>query len=241
MKKLSFTIFLLTSIISYAKESLSPQIILVGEQHGKKEQIEAASALMTQYYSPQNTALALEHISQKQQDKLSNWLQDYKNPDQLAIDIKWWQSGWPNWMIYRPLFQTAYQLNMPLIATDETRILPSDEIQNIWGDHYAHAYQAWELIIKDYHKQDIEAKKLHELVILQMSRDIHMAEAIKQYLNKHPKAKIIFFAGQDHIRNNYSIPSLLKDYQSFSIALNCPKFDHIFNHIIPQCNIKEEK
>ncbi len=237
MKKLfRLTLLIILPLKPYAENFAPAQIILIGEQHGKAQQIHMATEIIQKYAHKQNNiAIALEHIPQKYQNKLQNWTQIYENPDKLAIDIEWWKSGWPNWMVYRPLFQAAYDLNIPLIATDNTKALPLKQLQKIWGNNYSPTYKAWSLIIKDYHQNNIQNEKLNKLIILQMSRDIHMANNIKKYLQKNPHKKIIYLAGQDHIRNNYSVKSLLKEYSSVSIALNCPKLNHKFDQHTQKC------
>lgn len=208
----------------------------MGEAHGKPQNI----AIATQYLektieSNPNIALALEHIDSSKQPLLKNWTQSYENADKLAIALEWWKSGWPNWMVYRPLFIKAYEHNIPLIATDNSTSLPLAQIQTLWAADFDEAYGAWALIIKDYHNNDIEEEKLHRLILLQMSRDIHMAKTIDVFLKENPDKTVFYLAGQDHVRNHYSVKSLLKHYSSFSIATNCPKLNHQFNKVIALC------
>ncbi len=215
---------------------LDASIIMLGEQHGKRNQPVFAACLLKQLAAAkQPMALAMEHIQQEHQLLTQDWVQNYDNADQFAIALQWWRQGWPSWMIYRPLFAAAYDRNIPLIATDKLNTLPEDEIMEIWGNDYEHAYDAWQRIINDYHQGGLEAQKLHELIILQMSRDIHMSRAIATYMQNHPKAKIIFYAGQDHIRNDFSIKQLLQQYQVITIAQNCPKLGHQFDYNTQLC------
>lgn len=218
------------------EEAINADVIIIGEIHGNKDQILYAKCILKALHQrDQNLALALEMISQEHHDHLKDWLNKYENADQMAIKIQWWKSGWPNWSIYRPLLTKAYDLKQPLIATDDIASLPRIEIEKIWNEEFEKAYEAWSHIISDYHQYHIEIKKLDELIILQMSRDIHMAQAIKDYKKKNPNQKILFYTGQDHARNHGAIKSLIKPYKSFTIAQNCPKFNHQFDHNTQIC------
>lgn len=218
------------------QEALSSDLIIIGEQHGRRAQPIYVMCVL-EYLASNNisTALAMEHIHQDHKESTSNWYNVFESADQLAIELKWWKSGWPSWMIYRPLLSKAYDLKLPLIATDSADVLNKEEIQNIWNENFTQAYEGWAKIIRDYHQNNIEPQKLDELILLQMSRDIHMSRAINDYVKQYPEHLIIHYTGQDHARNNFSIKQLLSDLDVLTIAQNCPKLNHQFDFIANKC------
>ncbi len=240
IKFLPFMIFI--PLVTYACEiphnMASSDIIIIGEQHGKRLQPIYAACVLEHLASKKiPIILALEHISQDNQEITHQWFNMFENADQFAIELQWWKSGWPSWMVYRPLLSKAYDLKIPLIATDNMDVLSKEELQNIWDNDFAQAYEAWAQIIRSYHQNDIEVQKLEELILLQMSRDAHMSRAINDYAaqNEQPSYVIVYYAGQDHARNQYSIKQLLNNPNSLTIAQNCPKFNHQFDFITKEC------
>ncbi len=239
MKKF-LLIIILIPFVTYAcempKNITSSNIIIIGEQHGKRQQPIYAACIL-EHLTSKNipAALALEHIHLDNQKLTHQWFDIFDNADQFAIQLQWWKSGWPSWMTYRPLLTKAYELKIPLIATDSSDILDKEEVQKIWYNDFIPAYEAWEKMIRSYHQDKIEQQKLDELILLQMSRDIHMSRAINAYIKQYPQYLIIYYAGQDHVRNRYSVKQLLNKPTILTIAQNCPKLDHQFDFITKKC------
>lgn len=240
MNKFLTLVFLTQSSHALADCTLPQQandidILIIGETHGSKEQVEYAACILEKISTDNETALAIEMIPQKYRLRLVDWVNIYENADKMAIDIEWWKSGWPSWTIYRPLLTQAYDLKLDIIPTDDLTPLPLNIIKESWGSDYQNTYDAWASIINDYHQNNIEPQKLDDLIQLQMSRDINISQAIKEFKQNNPNTKIVFYTGQDHARNRGSIKDLLKPYSSYTIAQNCPKLGHQFDFNTQNC------
>ncbi len=211
-------------------------VIIIGEQHGNSDNIKSAICIMEYINnnSHKEVILAMEHLPSYLQEQIgSRWYQEYSSVDKLAVSIKWWELGWPNWLIYRDIFNFAYINNIALVALDDATIVTDKNMKQEFKDSYELAKEAWKQIINNYHNNDIEADKLTLLANLQMSRDINMANNLKNNMTNNNIA--ILYAGQDHARNDGSIKILLSEFNVLTIGLNCTILEQKFNYSVKKC------
>lgn len=182
--------------------------IFVGERHGVKEHPEAVTCILSALKDFQ-IALYLEHIGTDKQPLIETYRN--KHPEHsggLGKILKWWETGWPDWRTYAPIFERSWRLRVPLFAAD----LPSDNEHFSERNVIAQLGARADEIVSDWSKTMITAHcglideaRSKELGLQQVSRDLHMASQ----LANSAEDKVILFAGRAHVRKDRSVPYIL--------------------------------
>ena len=171
-------------------------IVAIGEEHGIKAHTNFAACLINQLDAPQKHALVVEQISSDQQ----NIIDDYRNEHPelvsgLGKELKWWQTGWPAWHIYLPLFNSVWQRKVKLIAGDMPRVNhANDVVHNLikfHGEDYKTIHDIWKNRLYSVYCDNISADELEQQIVMQMFRDLHMTQKVVQATSR--KYKVLYY------------------------------------------------
>ncbi len=201
----------------------SAEIILIGEQHDNpahhKFQKEVLDKLVEQ---KRLKSIVFEQVDWDNQGPLS--FLDRNNVSKLPKKIDWDKSGWPDYDLYRPLFETAVYARAKVIAGG----LPKNRIPLLTKGNYEVAFSAAEMEklkvrsplsdealalmkkeIFEGHCQMIPEDHMDAMVPVQRARDAAM---VKGYLNEADISGVtVFILGNGHARKDFGVPTLLKE------------------------------
>ena len=79
-------------------------IVILGEYHDNPEHHQVQAEIVSQL---QPKALAAEMIPQASEEGIAVFLEQGGDPGQIGPAIGWEKLGWPDWQIYRPVFEAA--------------------------------------------------------------------------------------------------------------------------------------
>lgn len=198
--------------------------ILLGETHDNPQhhmlQARIIDVLVQQKQKPD---IAIEMLNQNQQEAITTF-QSQKNPitDEFAKVVNWKKTGWPEWSLYRPVFKSAIENNLNIIAANlnskqirqvikqGAKVL-SPEYQKLLAKYQYDKQQKTELEkeILSAHCDMLPEKMLSPMLLGQQTRDIAMTLAIQKPLNLSNN-KVVLIAGSGHTRTDYGIPYYLK-------------------------------
>lgn len=145
--------------------------------------------------------------------------------DALGEDLRWTERGWPDWAIYRPIFEVALEYDLPLVAGDldrgvirdigkgsltiESGVTYSEEIR---------ARLAEELMAA--HCDLLPEEAIAPMIDVQLARDLSMATAM---LDAGRSDGAVLIAGAGHARGDWGVPFILRskapDADAVSIGL----------------------
>ncbi len=205
-----------------AADFANAQIILIGEQHDNPAHHKFQNEVLEKL-SEQNRlkSVIFEQVDWDNQGPLS--FLDRNNLNKLPKKIDWDKSGWPDYDLYRPLFETAVYARAKVIAGG----LPKNRIPLLTKGNYEVAFSAAEMErlkirtplseealalmkkeIFDGHCQMIPEDHLDSMVPVQRARDAAM---VKGYLKEADISGVtVFILGNGHARKDFGVPTLLK-------------------------------
>jgi uncharacterized iron-regulated protein len=99
------------------------EFVLLGERHDHPDhhrlQAEILGGLITAGRRP---AVAFEVFTVEDGPAIERHLREYPtNIDGIAEVVKWNESGWPPWKLYRPIVERAVAAGLPVVATNLSR------------------------------------------------------------------------------------------------------------------------
>jgi uncharacterized iron-regulated protein len=217
------------------KALLEADVILLGEQHDNPHH----HAIQKQVLDllGQRSALGsvvFEQVTWDQQailDALNN-----RSLGELAKDLQWDTSGWPDYKLYEPLFMTATRYKAQLIAGN----FAPQKSKAIYQDGYAAIFQndeqkklgldqnldpkaqaALEEEIFVGHCRLLPKDHVKTMIPVQRARDAAMALA---WSRLHKKGRTVFIVGSGHARKDFGIPWYLERLKPgikvYSIGMN---------------------
>jgi uncharacterized iron-regulated protein len=199
--------------------------LVLGETHDNADHHLLQAELLAQFLeSHTGASVGFEMLDEGDAVSLSQ--HPVNTPDELATLVRWADSGWPDFRLYRPVFDVALRKRAPLLAAhpsaehvrasmhgvapEEAKVLhidtplPDDQVQaqhaEIRESHCGHANEAMTIAMQH----------------AQVYKDAFMARAM--LLTQRPTALI---AGRGHARKDRAVPYFLARMQagvSVSIA-----------------------
>ncbi len=206
------------------QDALTANVLLLGETHDNamhhQLQSEMIAHLISHNHQP---AVAFEMLDRDQQEAIDLFLQKYtaaENVDTFAEAIDWKKSGWPDWSLYRPVFNTVLKAELALIAANLNHklireviqqgpeVLPVSYQQLLTKYQYDdNTRQELETEIFSAHCEMLAEKHLPPMLMAQQLRDISMSQIL---VNRQAVDGIVLIAGSGHIRNDYGVPFYLQ-------------------------------
>lgn len=172
-------------------------LIVIGERHGTPEHHEIEARLLYELAERGHyPALALEMLRPEQMKALNAYRA--ANPeysDALGVALEWWDTGWPSFNHYAPVFQAAFALKLRIVAADlplaeQERILAEADLEGLDADAIAH----WEDAMDKAHCGLLKDDRLQQQVALQVRRDKRFVE----FGQRNPTMMIL---GRNHLRS----------------------------------------
>lgn len=168
-------------------------IILLGERHGREgfqeRERQILEALVLNGVYP---ALVFEMLTPSQMPALE--AHRTRHPEAasgLGVALTWWETGWPAWSFYQPIFEIAYTSKLPIYAgdLDEENQLAAREGETmgpnnlnvapfgLQGEGSAY-HESWLDSLDRAHCGLVERSELADRASLQVARDQSLALAV---------------------------------------------------------------
>jgi len=102
-----------------AARALDAQVVYLGESHDNPHHhVNQAQVLESLLAGGARPALAFEMLSRDQQPAVNEAMAPGADPAALVARLKWQERGWPDFAMYRPLFDLARRYGLPVLALD---------------------------------------------------------------------------------------------------------------------------
>ena len=186
------------------------QIVYLGESHDNPDhhmdQARVLDAMLTEGARP---ALAFEMLAQDQQPAVDLAMRDGADPAAVGKRLGWVDRGWPDFEMYRPLFDQARRYGLPVVAIDldqrtARRIakeglgaLPADERSRLVSRLAPEADRERGIArdIEAAHCGLLPAGAVPGMVDAWHARNVTMARRILQALERAPQVVVIVGRG----------------------------------------------
>jgi len=157
---------------------------------------------------------------------------DIKDLATLAERLQWSERGWPDFSLYRPIFDSAVANDLPIragnldretvraIAEDGVTALTDADVRR-WGlDDQMPAAQSAELAeaIREAHCGLMPEGAIAPMTLVQRARDGALAAAMIGAAGETGSAVLI--AGSGHVRNDWAVPTILADREPQARAVS---------------------
>jgi uncharacterized iron-regulated protein len=168
-------------------------------------------------------ALAFEMLTADQQATVDAALAKApKDPDALGAAVGWDRSGWPEFVLYRPIFAAGLEAGLPIVAAN----LPRTEAKAIVAKgrdaldeglraRLARREPIPEAVVAELREEmnashcgELPERMLEPLVLAQRARDARMAERLA---TSGAGRGAILVTGTGHARTDRGVPALVKD------------------------------
>jgi uncharacterized iron-regulated protein len=209
-------------------------IVLVGETHDNPDHhvLEAGllQAFSTSHHAP---AVVFEMLDRQQQPAIDASLAAHPgDADALARAVAWESSGWPEWSMYRPVFDAALASHGPILAAGIDRnaamgiahegvaALDPALVQTfgLAAPLQAEVQATMRHEMSEVHCGLLPEGMLDSMVLVQRARDALLAERLHEGVEASRGALLI--AGAGHVRRDQGVPAqLTRAYGATSLAI----------------------
>ncbi|HVI51756.1 MAG TPA: ChaN family lipoprotein [Candidatus Sulfotelmatobacter sp.] len=199
-----------------ARRMTAADFLLLGERHDNAEHHRLQAWAIEQITAAgRRPAAAFEMIGPEQQAVL---VQPATDADALAAALDWPHSGWPDFALYRPVFQAVLKAGLPIlpanVAKDELRAIahgesiPPNRILFLRLDKPLPGPLADGLAqdVRDAHCGQIPEAAIPGMIAAQRARDAAMAHAMAD----NTLGSAVLIAGAGHIRKDRGVPRILE-------------------------------
>jgi uncharacterized iron-regulated protein len=186
------------------------KIVYLGESHDNPyhhmDQARVLEAMLTEGARP---ALAFEMLAQDQQPAVEEAMRDGADPAAVGKRLAWVDRGWPDFEMYRPLFDQARRYGLPVVAIDLDQqtvrriakdglgALPADERSRLVSRLAPEADRERGIArdIEAAHCGLLPAGAVPGMVDAWHARNVTMARRILQALERAPQVVVIVGRG----------------------------------------------
>jgi len=188
--------------------------LLLGESHDNRDHHALEAVLLTQFLSAHPSAsVGFEMLDADQGARLS--AEPAGNAEELAARVGWAESGWPDFAMYRPVFDAAFARHAPVLALHPS---PQAVRASMAG---VSAAEAEELALDTPLSAEAQAELAHEIT---ESHCGHASPALVEAMSRAQSYKDAFMArqrrlrggaesavvaGRGHVRDDRGIPLFL--------------------------------
>lgn len=186
------------------------QIVYLGESHDNPyHHLDQARVLEAVLAGGARPALAFEMLTQDQQPAVDEAMRENADPAAVAKRVGWVERGWPNFEMYRPLFDLARRYGLPVVAIDLDQqavrriakdglgVLPADERSSLASRLAPDADRERGIAhdIEAAHCGLLPAAAVPGMVDAWHARNVSMARRILQALERSPQVVVIVGRG----------------------------------------------
>lgn len=152
----------------------------------------------------------------------------------LAERLEWSERGWPDFSLYRPIFESAVANDLPIragnldretvgaIAKDGVKALTDADVRR-WGlDDPMPPAQSAELAdtIREAHCGLMPDGAIAPMTLVQRARDGALANAMIDAAKQSESGNAVLIAGSGHVRNDWAVPAILAEREPQSRAVS---------------------
>ena len=200
------------------------RVVVLGEKHDNPDhhalQARAIDALVARGRKP---AVVFEMIERRQQAALdAARARAPEDVDAIAAALEWERSGWPEWSLYRPVFESAVRHGLPILAGSLDRAQVMDVAQRgtsaleaaFVAEHRLAepspdaSADALREEMRLAHCSMLPESMLDAMVLVQRARDAMLASQAHAALARADSAVLI--AGNGHARRDRGAPRYLE-------------------------------
>ncbi|RJQ84503.1 MAG: hypothetical protein C4519_04825 [Desulfobacteraceae bacterium] len=223
----------------YAVQALKRgRVVVVGEHHASKRHHHAQLAIIKALHEAGiPVAIGLEMFRQESQADLDRWVAGELLEQAFeSIYLDNWNFDWE---LYRPIFQFARELNIPMVGLNVPRSVSSQVarrgfnslsegqkagLNNITCEVTAH-YRKF--IQKAYGAHAHGGMDFEHFCEAQLLWDTAMAKNALAYLKKHPDTTLVLLAGSGHARKP-GIPTQVHKRNALPLIVVLPETEGLF-------------
>jgi uncharacterized iron-regulated protein len=193
-----------------AARTRDAQIVYLGESHDNPHHhLDQSRVLEAMVAGGARPALAFEMLAQDQQPAVDEAMRDGADPGALAKGLAWADRGWPDFEMYRPLFDLARRCGLAVVAVnlDQHRVrriakeglvaLPAEERSQLVSRLAADAERERGIArdIETAHCGLLPLGAVPGMVDAWHARNVTMARRILQALERAPQVVVIVGRG----------------------------------------------
>lgn len=193
----------------------SAEFVLLGETHDNPDHHSLQARLVRVAAQERTPAIVFEMLDVAQQPAIDAAPPD---SDALAKAVSWPHSGWPDFSLYRPIFDAAFAARLPIVAGNFTKAQMSaivtqgaaglpEEIAALLqrqGEPSPEVAEAERAEMRAEHCGQLPEALLGPMVLAQHARDAQLATRVAA-----GKTGSILIAGSGHARNGRGVPVYL--------------------------------
>lgn len=194
-------------------QAAQAEIVLLGEVHDNPDH-HALQAWMTRRILPPRapSLVAFEMMDESQEVTLRTYVKAHPaTADGLGAALQWDQSGWPDWIFYRPIVQAALDQGAELATANlnrqDVRAMARGTLAPDLPPLPEPQLNALAHEVKAAHCDLLPDSAVPGMVRVQRARDAVMAAALVGALDQGRKAVLI--AGGGHVRTDRGVPAIL--------------------------------
>jgi uncharacterized iron-regulated protein len=200
----------------------SADFVVLGETHDNPDHhLLQARLLRAVVAAGRRPALAFEMLTTDQQATVDASLaQSPRDADALGRAVKWNESRWPDFTLYRPIFATGLAADLPVVAANLGRAqvkrivakgregLDADLSVRLARDEPLPAATAAALReeMNEEHCGELPESMLDPMVLAQRARDARMAERM---VTAGAERGAVLIAGSGHARDDRGVPAVV--------------------------------
>jgi uncharacterized iron-regulated protein len=200
------------------------RVVLLGEKHDNPDhhalQARAIDALVARGRKP---AVVFEMIGRGQQAALDEArARAPGDVDAIAAALDWERSGWPEWALYRPVFESAVRHGLAIVAGSLDRAAVMDVARRGTGalepsfvaEHRLSepstdaSADALRQEMRQAHCSMMPESMLDAMVLVQRARDAMLASQVHAALAR--AGSVVLIAGNGHARTDRGVPRYLE-------------------------------
>lgn len=192
--------------------------VVLGETHDNPDQHRLQAELVNAFLDRHAGAqVAFEMLDEKDAAVLAGHAP--KSADELAASVEWDESGWPEFRMYRPIFEVALARRAPLLAAHPSSEHLRASMQGLSAED-ARALQLEQPLpesqiaaqreeIRESHCGHANDAMLTAMQRAQAYKDAFMARALRT-----AQTATVLIAGRGHARNDRAVPYFLHRHRA---------------------------
>jgi uncharacterized iron-regulated protein len=209
-------------------------LVLVGETHDNPDHHQLEAALIRAFAGTHDApAVVFEMLDREKQETIDASLRSRPgDADALAQATDWAKSGWPEWSMYRPVFEAALTAHSPLLAAgldramamriahDGVDALDPALVQTfgLAGALPADVQASLRREMSEVHCGLLPEAMLDSMVLVQRARDALLAARLHEGAARGHGAVLV--AGAGHVRRDRGVPAQVRSaYGASSLAI----------------------
>ena len=211
------------SFDTLAKKLATADIVLLGEQHDNPDHhMLQARVLRALGETRRPQTVAFEMITTEQAASLGAcFTDDACTPADVRKATNWDTGGWPEWELYAPVFDAAFENKTQIVGADISRktirtisFHGVDALEPVWQRAYAldrpvpeFVYNGLAEEIREAHCGVVTEEMLPNMVSAQYARDAHMAAVLGEHCHDDSATgPTVLIAGFGHVRTDRAVP-----------------------------------